>query len=142
MSTTMNELVPFTRFDHPIISYLILSPSYQCYLVSELFFLLQSQCVNGERDHYSGTFQGTIHVVVGGAGSHLSPFSSLTPKWSLVQDYDYGFVKLTASDHSNLLFEYKKSSNGQVHDSFKISRDYRDVLACTHDSCEPTTSAS
>lgn len=97
---------------------------------------------NGKKDHYSGTFQGTIHVVVGGAGSHLSPFSSLTPKWSLVQDYDYGFVKLTASDHSNLLFEYKKSSNGQVHDSFKISRDYKDVLACTHDSCEPTTSAS
>ncbi|CAF2149706.1 probable inactive purple acid phosphatase 24 [Brassica rapa] len=104
--------------------------------------IYQSQCVNNDKDHYSGTFQGTIHVVVGGAGSHLSPFSSLTPKWSLVQDYDYGFVKLTASDHSNLLFEYKKSRNGQVHDSFKISRDYKDVLACTHDSCEPTTSAS
>ncbi|VVB00021.1 unnamed protein product [Arabis nemorensis] len=93
-------------------------------------------------DHYSGTFQGTIHVVVGGAGAHLSPFSSLQPKWSLVRDYDFGFVKLTASNHSSLLFEYKKSNNGQVHDSFTISRDYRDVLACAHDSCEPTTSAA
>ncbi|ESQ54827.1 hypothetical protein EUTSA_v10024691mg [Eutrema salsugineum] len=104
--------------------------------------IYESQCVNNDKDHYSGTFQGTIHVVVGGAGSHLSPFSSLTPKWSLVRDYDYGFVKLTATDHSSLLFEYKKSSNGQVHDSFNISRDYKDVLACIHDSCEPYTSAS
>ncbi|CAA7037284.1 unnamed protein product [Microthlaspi erraticum] len=104
--------------------------------------IYESQCVNGEKDHYSGTFQGTIHVVVGGAGSHLSPFSSLIPKWSLVRDYDYGFVKLTAFNHSSLLFEYKKSSTGQLFDSFNISRDYKDVLACTHDSCEPTTSAS
>ncbi|AEE84973.1 Iron/zinc purple acid phosphatase-like C-terminal domain [Arabidopsis suecica] len=103
--------------------------------------IYESQCVNNDKDHYSGTFKGTIHVVVGGAGSHLSPFSSLVPKWSLVRDYDFGFVKLTASDHSSLLFEYKKSSTGQVYDSFNISRDYRDVLACTHDSCEPTTSA-
>ncbi|XP_023634192.1 probable inactive purple acid phosphatase 24 isoform X2 [Capsella rubella] len=104
--------------------------------------IYESQCVNNDKDHYSGTFKGTIHVVVGGAGSHLSPFSSLVPKWSLVRDYDFGFVKLTAFDHSSLLFEYKKSSTGQVYDSFNISRDYRDVLACTHDSCEPTTSAS
>ncbi|CAN8325822.1 unnamed protein product [Cochlearia groenlandica] len=102
----------------------------------------QSQCVDNGKDHYSGTFKGTIHVVAGGAGCHLAPFSSLIPKWSLVRDYDFGFVKLTATDHSSLLFEYKKSSNGQVHDSFNISRDYRDVLACTHDSCEATTSAS
>lgn len=141
MSITMSEPAPFTRFD-PNYDYLRIS-SYRCAFVSYLLvFCLQSQCVNNEKDHYSGTFQGTIHVVVGGAGSHLSPFSSLIPKWSLVRDYDYGFVKLTAFNHSSLLFEYKKSSTGQLFDSFNISRDYRDVLACAHDSCEPTTSAS
>ncbi|EOA14530.1 hypothetical protein CARUB_v10027762mg [Capsella rubella] len=104
--------------------------------------IYQSQCVDNEKSHYSGTFKGTIHVVVGGAGSHLSSFSSLTPNWSIFRDYDYGFVKLTAFNHSSLLFEYKKSSNGAVHDSFTIDREYRDILACVRDSCEPTTLAS
>lgn len=85
---------------------------------------------------------GTIHVVVGGGGSHLSPFTDLKTYWSIFQDFDYGFVKLTAFNHSSLLFEYKKSSDGKVYDSFTISRDYRDVLACVHDSCSPTTLAS
>ncbi|KAK6920512.1 Purple acid phosphatase, N-terminal [Dillenia turbinata] len=104
--------------------------------------MYQNQCVNDEVSHYSGTVNGTIHVVVGGGGSHLSEFSTLNTSWSLYKDYDFGFVKLTAFNYSSLLFEYKKSSNGQVYDSFTITRDYRDVLACAHDSCAPTTLAS
>ncbi|CAM8981825.1 unnamed protein product [Rhodiola kirilowii] len=104
--------------------------------------IYQNQCVNSEKNHYSGVMNGTIHVVAGGGGSHLSDFSQLRPKWSLYQDQDYGFVKLTAFNHSSLLFEYKRSSDGNVYDSFTISRDYRDVLACVHDGCEPTTAAS
>ncbi|KAK7346593.1 hypothetical protein VNO80_21116 [Phaseolus coccineus] len=104
--------------------------------------IYQNQCVNDERSHYSGVVNGTIHVVAGGAGSHLSNFSEVTPKWSLYRDYDFGFVKLTAFNHSSLLFEYKKSSDGKVYDSFTVSRDYRDVLACVHDGCEATTSTT
>ncbi|KAI7985100.1 putative inactive purple acid phosphatase 27 [Camellia lanceoleosa] len=104
--------------------------------------IYQNQCVNTEKSHYSGTVNGTIHVVVGGGGSRLSEFSSLHTPWSLYRDYDFGFVKLTAFNHSSLLFEYKKSSDGKVYDSFTISRDYRDVLACVHDGCEPTTLAT
>ncbi|KAF7136454.1 hypothetical protein RHSIM_Rhsim08G0189800 [Rhododendron simsii] len=104
--------------------------------------IYQNQCVNSGKSHYSGTVNGTIHVVVGGAGSHLSGFSQVTPSWSLYKDYDFGFVKLTAFNHSSLLFEYKKSRDGKVYDSFTISRDYRDVLACVHDGCEATTLAS
>lgn len=104
--------------------------------------IYQNQCVNLERSHYSGTVNGTIHVVVGGGGSQLSYFSDLQPIWSLYRDFDFGFVKLTAFNHSSLLFEYKKSRDGKVYDSFTISRDYRDVLACVHDGCEPTTLAS
>ncbi|KAG9141162.1 hypothetical protein Leryth_001658 [Lithospermum erythrorhizon] len=74
--------------------------------------------------------------------SHLSEFTPLDTFFSLYKDYDYGFVKLTAFNHSHLLFEYKKSSNGKVYDSFTISRDYKDVLACVHDGCEPTTLAT
>ncbi|KAH9622245.1 hypothetical protein KSS87_021328 [Heliosperma pusillum] len=103
--------------------------------------IYQNQCMNSEKNNYSGTLNGTIHVVVGGGGSHLSKFSSLNTSWSLYKDYDFGFGKLTAFNHSSLLFEYKKSSDGNVYDSFTISRDYRDVLACVHDSCEPTTLA-
>lgn len=102
----------------------------------------QNQCVNQETSHYSGTLNGTIHIVVGGAGCHLSKFSDVQTTWSLVKDYDFGFGKLTAFNHSSLLFEYKKSSNGNVYDSFTISRNYLDVLACIQDSCEPTTLAT
>jgi len=103
---------------------------------------VQSQCVSSEKSHYSGTFNATIHVVAGGGGSHLSNFSQVNTKWSLYRDYDFGFVKLTAFNHSSLLFEYKKSRDGNVYDSFSISRDYRDILACVHDSCEASTLAS
>ncbi|KAK2978207.1 hypothetical protein RJ640_030380 [Escallonia rubra] len=103
---------------------------------------MPNKCVNSETSHYSGTVNGTIHVVAGGGGSHLSAFSPVNTTWSLYKDYDFGFVKLTAFNHSSLLFEYKKSSDGKVYDSFTISRDYRDVLACVHDGCEATTSAN
>ncbi|KAJ1386865.1 Purple acid phosphatase-like, N-terminal [Sesbania bispinosa] len=104
--------------------------------------IYQNQCVNSETHHYSGTVNGTIHVVVGGGGSHLSDFAPQPPIWSLYRDLDFGFGKLTAFNHSYLLFEYKKRSDGKVYDYFTISRDYRDVLACVHDGCEKTTLAS
>ncbi|PPD68390.1 hypothetical protein GOBAR_DD34729 [Gossypium barbadense] len=104
--------------------------------------IYKNQCTDNEKRYYKGTPKGTIHVVAGGAGASLSPFTTLKTKWSLFKDYDYGFIKLTAFDHSNLLFEYKKSSDGKVYDSFRISRDYRDILACTVDSCPLTTLAS
>ncbi|CAI9280528.1 unnamed protein product [Lactuca saligna] len=104
--------------------------------------IYQNKCVNSEISRYSGTVNGTIHVVVGGGGSHLSSFTKINTFWSLYKDQDWGFVKLTAFNHSSLLFEYKKSSDGLVYDSFTISRDYKDVLACVHDGCEPTTLAT
>lgn len=107
-----------------------------------LLWWVQNQCVNNERSHYSGTVNGTIHVVAGGGGSHRSDFSDLQTKWSIYKDLDYGFVKLTAFNHSSLLFEYKKSSDSKVYDSFTISREYKDVLACVFDGCEPTTLAT
>ncbi|KAM1736922.1 hypothetical protein ACFX12_015221 [Malus domestica] len=102
----------------------------------------QSQCVTSEQSHYSGAVKGTIHVVVGGAGSHLSDFSQVQPNWSIFRDHDFGYVKMTAFNHTSLLFEYKKSNDGKVYDSFTISREYTDLLACVHDSCEATTAAS
>ena len=106
------------------------------------FFFLQNICTNEEKHYYKGTLNGTIHVAAGGAGASLSLFTTLQTKWSFFRDFDYGFIKLTAFDHSNLLFEYKKSRDGKVYDSFRISRDYRDILACTVDSCPSMTLAS
>ncbi|GAB4840124.1 polynucleotide adenylyltransferase [Ancistrocladus abbreviatus] len=104
--------------------------------------IYENICTRDEKHYYQGALNGTIHVVAGGAGASLTEFAAVTPKWSIYRDYDYGFVKLTAFDHSNLLFEYKKSRDGKVYDSFRISRDYRDILACTVDSCPATTLAS
>ena len=92
--------------------------------------------------HFSGVVNGTIHVVVGGGGAHLNEFSPVKTSWSIYRDHDFGYVKLTAYNHSSLKFEYVKSSDGKVYDSFTIARDYKDVLACVHDSCEPYTLAS
>lgn len=104
--------------------------------------LIQNICTSEEKHDYKGTLNGTIHIVAGGGGASLSTFTSIKTKWSIFKDYDYGFVKLTAFNHSTLLFEYKKSRDGKVYDSFKISRDYRDILACTMDSCPSATMAS
>ncbi|RZC71835.1 hypothetical protein C5167_034998 [Papaver somniferum] len=103
--------------------------------------IYENICVSSETSHFSGLWNGTIHVVVGGGGSHLSSFSSLKTKWSLYQDYDFGFVKMTALNHTSLLFEYKNSRDGNVYDSFTITREYMDVLACTVGSCAATTLA-
>ncbi|XP_057549586.1 nucleotide pyrophosphatase/phosphodiesterase-like [Amaranthus tricolor] len=102
----------------------------------------QNQCVKSGTSHFSGVVNGTIHVVVGGGGAHLNEFSPVKTSWSIYRDHDFGYVKLTAYNHSSLKFEYVKSSDGKVYDSFTISRDYKDVLACVHDSCEPYTLAS
>ncbi|ONK60187.1 uncharacterized protein A4U43_C08F15310 [Asparagus officinalis] len=102
----------------------------------------QNICVQNGSNHYSGSFQATTHIVVGGGGASLADFSPEIPKWSHVRDRDYGFVKLTAFNHSSLLAEYKRSSNGEVRDRFTISRDYRDILACSIDNCPRTTSAT
>ncbi|KAL4584782.1 hypothetical protein LXL04_009392 [Taraxacum kok-saghyz] len=101
-----------------------------------------NQCVNDEKSQYSGTVNGTIHVIAGGGGSHLSDYSEIDTIWSIHKDRDFGFVKLSASNRSSLLMEYKKSSDGEVYDSFTITREYKDVLACVHDGCEPTTLAT
>lgn len=107
-----------------------------------ILLLLQNICTNKEKHHYSGILNGTIHVVAGGGGASLTDFANIQTKWSVFKDLDYGYVELTAFDHSNLLFEYKKSRDGKVYDSFTMSRDYRDILACAVDTCPSMTLAS
>ena len=107
-----------------------------------VYFLVQNICTSKEKQNYAGNLNGTIHVVAGGGGASLATFAPINTTWSIFKDHDYGFVKMTAFDHSNLLFEYKKSSDGKVYDSFKISKNYRDILACSVDSCPSTSLAS
>ncbi|KAJ3673854.1 hypothetical protein LUZ60_005846 [Juncus effusus] len=102
----------------------------------------QNICVQKGSNHYTGRFNATTHVVVGGGGASLADYTSTHAKWSYFQDHDFGFVKLTAFNHSSLLLEYKKSRDGKVYDYFRIDRDYRDILACSVDNCESTTMAS
>ncbi|KAL6623537.1 hypothetical protein ACP70R_033416 [Stipagrostis hirtigluma subsp. patula] len=103
--------------------------------------IYQNRCVQDGSHHYSGRFNATTHVVIGGGGASLSPFRTTVPPWSFFRDFDFGFVKLTAFNNSFMLFEYKKSSDGEVYDHFTVSRDYRDILACSIDNCPKTTLA-
>ncbi|KAM0937488.1 putative phosphodiesterase I [Dioscorea sansibarensis] len=102
----------------------------------------QNTCMRNASNLYTGPFAATTHVVVGGGGASLAEFTKPRTQWSYFQDFDYGFVKLTAFNDSTLLFEYKKSSDGKVYDHFIIARDYRDILACAFDSCPRTTLAT
>lgn len=70
--------------------------------------------------------------------------SGAWPQWSVARNESFGYVKakLTARDHSTLRFEFIHSDDGAAHDPFTSSRDYRDVLACTVDSCAPHTLAN
>jgi len=102
----------------------------------------ENACVAKGSDLYAGAFTATTHVVVGGGGASLADYTAARARWSHVRDRDFGFVKLTAFNHTRLLLEYKKSRDGSVHDHFTISRDYRDVLACGVDNCPSTTLAS
>ncbi|XP_078436270.1 putative inactive purple acid phosphatase 1 [Wolffia australiana] len=104
--------------------------------------IYQNMCTSKERTHYEGALNGTIHIVAGGGGASLADFAAVETSWSLVRDYDFGFVKLTALDRSTLRVHYLKSRDGEVHDSFTISRHYRNILACIHDGCSSTTLAS
>jgi GTPase SAR1 family protein len=83
----------------------------------------------------------TTHVTVGGGGAGLSTFINNVPYWSFFRDSDFGFGKLTAINNSLLLFEYKKSHDGNVYDHFTISRNYRDIMACSIDNCPRSTLA-
>ena len=80
-------------------------------------------------------------IAGGGGGASLHEFAPINTTWSIYKDYDNKFVKLTAFDHPHLLFEYKKSRDGKVYDSFTISRDYRDILFFIVDSCPEVTLA-
>ncbi|KAF3326283.1 putative inactive purple acid phosphatase 1 [Carex littledalei] len=104
--------------------------------------VFENQCMQKGSNHYTGPFSATTHVVVGGGGASLADYTATRAKWSYFRDHDFGFVKLTAFNHSMLLLEYKKSSDGKVYDHFTISRDYSDILACTVGSCPSTTLAS
>ncbi|KAH9551242.1 hypothetical protein CY35_09G005100 [Sphagnum magellanicum] len=93
--------------------------------------IYENNCVGTETQNFAGTFNATIHIVSGNGGRGLDTPGLLNTTWSLVRDYaNYGFMKLTASDHQNLLVEYKLSKDGSVFDSFTISREYTDVLGC------------
>ncbi|KAG5594249.1 hypothetical protein H5410_035481, partial [Solanum commersonii] len=96
-SITMKEFALFTKY-----IYFILLNKFKFYArtnLRDISLLWRSERI------------GTIHVVVGGGGSHLPQFTTLNTRWSALKDYDWEFVKLTTFNQSPLLFEYKKSKD-------------------------------
>lgn len=92
---------------------------------------------------YTGALGGTIHVVAGTAGAKLRSYAGgAWPQWSVARNQSFGYVKLTASDHSTMRFEFVHSDDGAVHDGFTITRDYKDIMACAVDSCPPHSLAN
>ncbi|KAF3678181.1 hypothetical protein FXO37_04513 [Capsicum annuum] len=83
-------------------------------ILQRLWQNYKNQCVNSERSHYSGIVNGTIHVVVGGGGSHLSEFTPINTSWRLYRDYEWGFVKLTAFNNNQGPYEEEDEDLGYV----------------------------
>ncbi|KAJ4960965.1 hypothetical protein NE237_020875 [Protea cynaroides] len=70
----------------------------------------ESICTMTKTKFFQGSLNGTIHVVAGGAGQSLSPFGPVNTTWSVSKDYDWGFVKLTAFNHTTMLMTPSLSS--------------------------------
>lgn len=95
------------------------------------FPVYQSVLVSDEPSHYSGRFNGTIHIVAGTGGRALETFGPVNTTWSNVKnDQVNGYVKMTSSNSQNLLVEFLNAIDGSVVDSFTIERKYQDVLGC------------
>ncbi len=93
--------VATAKCDLQTLSYIFANPwnfraQYVYYLLTFSCTWMQSQCIMKERDHYSGTFNATIHIVCGGGGADLSSFTPFTPSWSL------GGIMTIASQNSQL----------------------------------------
>ncbi|KAM0836044.1 hypothetical protein ACQ4PT_062558 [Festuca glaucescens] len=105
-----------------------LEPLWQRYQVDMAFYGHYHQYERTCPVHQEKCVQeGTVHVVVGGAGAYMSNFTTVAPPWSVYRDMDYGFGKLTASNETTLQFEYRRSSDGQVYDSFTVHKDKQNV---------------
>ncbi|KAG6551525.1 hypothetical protein Mapa_006948 [Marchantia paleacea] len=103
----------------------------------------QNHCVGEETENFSGRFNGTIHLMAGTAGRALEGFGSLNTNWSLVKQSSFGYLMLTASDHQNLLVEFKHP-DGTESDKITFQREFSDVLGCDASLapiCPDTTSA-
>lgn len=83
-----------------------------------------------EKDYYFGIFNVMIYIVIGGGGVSLVFFIIFNMMWSMVKDFDFGFMKLILYNSLSFLFEYKRSRDGEVYDRFWIEREYMDVLGC------------
>ncbi|MQM04587.1 hypothetical protein Taro_037388 [Colocasia esculenta] len=82
--------------------------------------LYENTCPTLEKSHFKGQMNRTIHVVA----------AQTRTSWSLCKDYNFGFMKLTMPG----AVDNKKSSNSNVYDSFTITREYTNVVACVKDS--------
>lgn len=92
----------------------------------------QSTCVSEETSHYSGLWNGTIHVVAGTGGRGTEDYGPVNVSWSVFKDHtlQHGYVKLTSENHNKLLFQFLHANTGEVVDTFTISREFPDVLGC------------
>ncbi|KAE8792352.1 putative inactive purple acid phosphatase 27 [Hordeum vulgare] len=82
-----------------------------------------------KQSSYTGAMGGTIHVVAGTTGAKLRSYADgAWPQWSVARNDSFGYVKLTASDHSSTRFEFIHSDDGAVQDAFTITGDYKDIM--------------
>ena len=101
---------------------------------------------------YSGAMSGTpgrSTWVAGTGGAKLRDYSAGPwPQWSVARDDKrFGYVKLTADDHSSLRVEFIHSESATSRRRRRARRVqhhqglYKDILECTVDSCAPHSMA-
>ncbi|KAM0862339.1 hypothetical protein ACQ4PT_045332 [Festuca glaucescens] len=112
--------------------------------LQELWQKYKSQCVVDASDYYSGPFKATTHVVVGGAGASISDSEFTHFKYPVesLQGLRLRVRQLTAFNHSSLLLSTRRAATAMFTIISRLSRDYRDVLACSIDNCPRTTLAT
>ena len=63
-----------------------------------------------------------MHIVVGTAGKELDLEDYFPVSWSLYQENDYGYGRLTQANCSALLWEWVENTSGKVKDQVWLTK--------------------
>ena len=63
-----------------------------------------------------------VHIVVGTAGKELDLEDYFPVSWSLYQENDYGYGRLTQANRSALLWEWVENTSGKVKDQVWLTK--------------------
>jgi len=73
---------------------------------------------------------GMTHITLGCGGHKLSDVNHDQPDWLAATHVNFGYGRITVHDGYELTFEFVRSSDGEVHDSYHLRNERADRRSC------------